>query len=511
MTVRLKRRPPTAADVAVERWERVPAEIGSGSWLVATGASTVRIWAPPGVVLTGEPGERLERWTMVATAAAAPVTVTLADVLAAVPPDFHGWAREVTADQLRVLGLYVAEAGEEDPYTAFARATRRILSDELAAVDRPVRVPPAPADAAPTPDVYAALTDTEFSTVVRSLVEKVFSAFVEGVRETAAGDAIVASAAGVRHLVQVEHHPDGDVGEFVRRTRCNALDLRDAPSDVHWVVTSRRVGTRVRRELLHTVGPWLAERHRVIDADDLTRWLRAHPSVERQLPKVRAARGGLPVRELARLAATEALDDARRQLHETGVVVITGRPGTGKSALMSMLVADAAVDDFRPSPATPALVASGDRRIVFWDDADDADLLRRLLGAVRRSDDVCLVVATTNDRTILRENADAAIVLGHYGLRDRANVYYNHVWNADHLHPEARSALAEPVVYQAVLEHPHFTPRLAQHVANQGPVVLADLQPLGCPGQPDPHVDQMFTRIRRRPLAHLGCWTLFRS
>ena len=140
-------------EVGSERWDLVPAQLGPGAWLIATGPRSVRAWAPPGVALTGERDERLELWSHArmslrgGTTSRAPrraETLALADVLAVVPADFERWALDATRDQVRLLGLYLASAAD-DEYALVARATREALIEQLdghAELGKPVRSRP---------------------------------------------------------------------------------------------------------------------------------------------------------------------------------------------------------------------------------------------------------------------------------------------------------------------------------------------------------------------------------
>ncbi|MGH2969887.1 MAG: hypothetical protein ACRDK0_12600, partial [Solirubrobacteraceae bacterium] len=83
--------PPARLSVDTERWDIVPAQFGSGTWLVARGNGRARVWAPPGVALTGEADEALERWTYTESRSAAIEQRTLPQVLGSIPADFERW------------------------------------------------------------------------------------------------------------------------------------------------------------------------------------------------------------------------------------------------------------------------------------------------------------------------------------------------------------------------------------------------------------------------------------
>ena len=494
--------PPVGPTVDSERWDIVPAQIGSGTWLVASGTGETCIWAPPGVALTGEHDEALERWTYAESRSNMVEQRTLPQVIGSIPADFEQWAIDATTDQVRMLGLYASSASDADPYAEAARAVRAELADQLLAVARP-RLPRQADIAAGFCDaVYSSLTDIDFHFLVRGLMgaflKRPLAAWSERVKMGV--DTLFAELDGARHLVQIEHHGCDTGKDLIGHVRHHAMSLRLCDADFHWLVTPYTLDGDSRQELLRAVSPWVTERHNVLCARDLDQLIEANPSVVRDQVKLRAARAAqrglsptLP--NLSSMAETQVVAHARERLQATGAVVIIGPPGSGKTSMLSMLVADAALDDYEPAPAFAAGRPSqpSRRRVVFCDDVRSAGVARSLV-AEARDEDVLVVLACAPE--LAQAFPEHAIDIGGYGPRDRALVYYNHVWNARHLHPEARAALAEPAAYGAVIEHPAFTPRLAHDVAQQGPQALDQLPRRAPKSLDDPHLDGLFVRIR---------------
>lgn len=116
----------------------------------------------------------------------------------------------------------------------------------------------------------------------------------------------------------------------------------------------------------------MAEHHGVMGDRDLDHLIDTNPSVGREHVKLRAARAaqrGLwpSAPELPALTETEVVTRARERLQETGAVFITGATGSGKSSVLSMLVTDAALDDYAPAAAGAATQGSGERRVLYCD------------------------------------------------------------------------------------------------------------------------------------------------
>jgi hypothetical protein len=111
--------------------------------------------------------------------------------------------------------------------------------------------------------------------------------------------------------------------------------------------------------------------------------------------------------------------------------------------------------------------------VVFLDDVDGAaiPLLETFLHVAQDSR-TRVVITSRHGRGIPQAVGHCVVGLGYYERAERAHMFYNHVWHASHLHPEARWALMEPAAYGAVIDHPQFTPLLASHVARCGPAEL---------------------------------------
>ncbi len=484
---------------------------------MATGAGATRIWAPPGVALAGADDEPVGYWTYLSLEPGQSLRVQpheveprpLGRVLAQIPADFAGWALQCTADQVRLLGLYVAGGDADDPFVVRARVTREELSEQLARHSNgpQPRGVSCHLDAAGPDGVYDAFTDREFECLVKDVISEhlAWPTQVWHEREDTGIDALFAEFAGVRHVFQVDHHAPWRRTNLADKARLQALALTRAwRADVHWFVTSRSLTGEMRRQVYGMIGPWAAERQRVVDATQLDRMLGGCHELLSRSVKLRAARahsaGSMLAPRLRSLAETKPVREARQQLERDGIVAIVGAAGTGKSSLLEVLLADCKLEGFTPTPLDriddlSSLGAIKHPVACYWDDVADPRRLVEAVKAVRRHSAAKLIVTTTPE---ISASVDASVVAADdYDLRDRAHVFYNHVWAASHLHPEARCALAEPNGYRAVVDHPAFTPRLAGEVARQGPSALDHLHDRS-PACADEQVDVLFRRLRLR-------------
>jgi hypothetical protein len=522
--------PPTPA-TARERWELVPAEFGSGSWLLASGAGELRAWAPPGVVLDGADQEPVERWTTARAvfgerfAAGGATIATLAQVLAQVPADFARWALDCTADQVRFLGLYAAAAG--DPEAGDFAASARVVREELAAeletqlrLRRPQVRERAGDPERPVPNVFSALSDHEFAELARRLLteQRGSSCCTPAAREYGI-DLFFEDPDGTRHVAQL-HHGDPQALPVPERAEQDARRLREArpDADVYWYVSSMTLSPSARREVVHAIGPWAPPQQHVVAAEQLQLLLEADPSVAAHHPKLRVAQAmacGLLDGKLQphvsaawpSLADTEPIRAARETLWNAGAIVVSGEPGSGKTTLGTALLADAMLEGYEAvivdgPPDELALEPQGDRpRVVLWDGADDGRVLQSLLRSARRLKDV-LVIAIAGYMAYPAAPPAVAFPMRRYARRDRARILYNHVWHAEDLAEESREALSDPYVCRAIVDHPAFSPRLAERATTLGPIALGAFMPhLHCDPlsePPDDEVDCLLQRIQTR-------------
>jgi hypothetical protein len=76
-----------------------------------------------------------------------------------------------------------------------------------------------------------------------------------------------------------------------------------------------------------------------------------------------------------------------------------------------------------------------------------------------------------------REGIDARrylLELTEYTRLDRARIFYNHIWSSGQLDQDAREELLAERAYERIIDHPHYNPRLIEHITGLGSHRLSD-------------------------------------
>jgi hypothetical protein len=246
----------------------------------------------------------------------------------------------------------------------------------------------------------------------------------------------------------------------------------------------------------------LLVKHEKIERTHFKLWLASRAVLDRVLHNEIVTQTDFEVRKayknIVRYVQSSAYPDALKVLETTRVVVISGKPGVGKSTLANALLyrhlewGYSPVVIKRDIAEGQKLFEFGKEQIFHYDDFMGATFLGEQNSSLDRNGDraildfIEMVRDTPSSRLVLttREHifsqavatserirhshlSDQKIVveIDQYSLRQKAEILYNHIYFSD-LPEEYRAALLHKEFYLEILKHPKFNPRLVEWLSS---------------------------------------------
>lgn len=314
---------------------------------------------------------------------------------------------------------------------------------------------------------------------------------------------------GYTIIGQCKHYVGSTVAQLKAAVEKELAKEGRRKADRYLLITSRPITAKVQSELAETlripVGDvWGPDRLNDALRDDpeivkrhFKLWLSSTAALERVLRAAVWNRTEALLREAAedcrRWIEVPRARDARDALAATGVCVITGLPGTGKTTLAKQLVLEAAAEDWQVvqirSPEEAWEMLRPERQIFYYDDflgqsrltatadADAADLLS-LIGTVHREKDRKRLVLTTRAQVLraaeqaindklqqaVRRPWRCTVVLDELDRSIRTSIITSHLHFAG-LPADEIERLEADRRMSRVVGHPNFSPRAIEHVS----------------------------------------------
>jgi energy-coupling factor transporter ATP-binding protein EcfA2 len=312
-------------------------------------------------------------------------------------------------------------------------------------------------------------------------------------------------------VVQCKHRPRGGRAQLIKEMSVQEQPKVAALSPARYIVaTSAELTVDAKEKLVNALAPHLSRSGDVYGAEQIVEELRKRPEiVERHfrlwlsstavlhsvLRKERLIRTHDLLTDIDTCARTfvptPAFGHAQRMLNEKSVCIVVGNAGVGKTTIAKMLAALYAVDGYdivevsRDADEINAAWRDDVRQLFYYDDFlgrtalgdklgknEDSRLLR-VIERIRRTLGKRLVLTTRG--YILNHAETTYAKLGEADLspltsavrpegfrRDvRENILHNLVYFADLPVPEKRR-FAEPAIWNRLVDHPHFNPRLIE-------------------------------------------------
>lgn len=325
---------------------------------------------------------------------------------------------------------------------------------------------------------------------------------------------ILAVVDGERHVVQCKHYVHSPYSRLKRAAKKEAKGLAGAKKPIasYRFVTSKPLSHTQRDELVEILEPWIGPRDRVIGETDLREFLKQNGTVERHHPKL-WFRGADQLREtlsaasfersqalleeihrrLPRYVRTDALFEARGILDSESVCIIAGPAGVGKTTMGRLLLLDCVEAGFQPYEIVRGglreaweLLERDKKQVFFFDDflgrtalfesrEEDQDLMR-FIQRIAKDPQRRLILTTREyilkqarriSETLDMEGDDGhryLLTAGRYTRRERARIFYNHLYASPEIDAVAKNALISSRRYMAVVDHPGYSPRLIEWI-----------------------------------------------
>jgi hypothetical protein len=370
------------------------------------------------------------------------------------------------------------------------------------------------------------LSDYEFELLIADLLSaelgKRFETFARG-RDHGIDLRHIRARSRRVDVVQCKHYQRSTYAQLraAAREEKAKLDVLRPPPTTYRFVTSQPLTVGRKAELAGLLHPWVRRDDRVYGLEDIESLLRDHPQIERNHIKLwlegseqlrlalnastysrsRALMEGI-AEALPRYVQNDAFFQADDILRESGVCVIAGPPGIGKTTLARILLASSTAAGYEPIEVSEDIeeawstYVEGEPQVFYYDDflgrTSVGEKLRKnedrrlveLMRLAGRSSTTRLLLTTRE--YILQQAVDLyehlglsgvaegrfLLTLEDYSQLDRARIFYNHLYHSNRITDDAKASLVHDRAYLPIVRHHNYSPRVIEYITGFSARVL---------------------------------------